>query len=298
MITRSTLTSSPAGLLLIVGGLLGLYFPLGKIARTAGVPSLLWAALIASGATLVLALLHVLSRRPSPLARPYPRYFAITATISYTLPNALVFAAIPHLGSGLTAIFYTLSPMITALLSSFAGLRAPSRLEYAGIAIGFAGALLVASTRGEVGRPAEWWWIAAGALIPFSLAAGNVYRTIAWPDGADPLWLATGSNAVSAVTLTALWLATGQLAEANSLIAIPFVAVLQVLSAAAMLFFHFRLQAVGGPVTLSQIGTVAAGVGVLIGSFLFGERYAFAAWAGVAILSAGIALTLTARLRG
>ena len=94
------MTNSPAALLLLVGGLLGLTFPFGKIAREAGVPSLLWAALIALGATVILSVLHLARGGPSPLSGRHLGYFAVTATISYTIPNALLFAAIPHLGSG------------------------------------------------------------------------------------------------------------------------------------------------------------------------------------------------------
>jgi drug/metabolite transporter (DMT)-like permease len=54
---------------------------------------------------------------------------------------------------------------------------------------------------------------------------------------------------------------------------------------------------VGGPVTLSQIGTVAAGVGVLIGTIGLGERYPAVVWIGIAIIAAGISLAVRARMR-
>jgi hypothetical protein len=51
-------------------------------------------------------------------------------------------------------------------------------------------------------------------------------------------------------------------------------------------------------VTLSQIGTVGAGVGVVIGTFGLGERYSLVVWSGVALIAIGIGLTLRARMRG
>ena len=57
------------------------------------------------------------------------------------------------------------------------------------------------------------------------------------------------------------------------LAAIPFITIAQVIASAAMFAFYFRLQAVGGPVYLSQIGYVGAGVGLLSGTLLLGERY-------------------------
>jgi drug/metabolite transporter (DMT)-like permease len=57
----------------------------------------------------------------------------------------------------------------------------------------------------------------------------------------------------------------------------------------------FRLQAVGGPVLLSQIGTVAAAVGVAVGAGLLGERYPPGVWTGVLLIALGIGLTVRAQ---
>jgi drug/metabolite transporter (DMT)-like permease len=167
-----------------------------------------------------------------------------------------------------------------------------------GVAVGFAGAMLVASARGQAGQNVDWHWAMVGLLIPLSLAAGNVYRTLDWPKDANLLWLAVGSNALSALCLIALSIITGDIATAPLLLAIPGLVVAQVAASALMFALFFRLQAVGGPVTLSQIGTVAAAVGVMIGTFGFGERYALTVWSGVALIAVGISLTLYARLKG
>src|SRR3954463_11810665 len=151
---------SPSALLLMVGALLGLTFPLGKLAAAAGVPPLVWSTLLSGGGAVVLAIALLLRRRPLHLKPRLLRYFIIVAVVSYALPNALIFTAIPHLGSAYAAILFTLSPMFTVVFSFFAGLRAPQRLELAGIAIGFVGTLLVASARGEIGRTVEWFWVA------------------------------------------------------------------------------------------------------------------------------------------
>lgn len=77
------------------------------------------------------------------------RYYICTALISYALPNFLILSAIPHLGAGFTGIMYTLSPVITLLLSMGCGLRRPNALGIGGIAVGFVGAAMVAMTRGR-----------------------------------------------------------------------------------------------------------------------------------------------------
>ena len=289
------LLQSPALLLLAVGTLLGLNFPLGKLAQAAQVPAVLWAALISLGASSLLGAWLLLRRRPVVCDAQHLRYFVITALVSYALPNLLVLAAMAHLGSGPTAMMFTLSPLFTALLSRLAGLRAPARLEYWGIAIGFGGALLGALARGEAGRPAAWLWVGVGLLIPLLLALGNVYRSLDWPPRADGTWLAVGSHGVAALLLLALCALTGAWRGLPALAGVPWLAAAQVAAAVLMFPLFFRLQALGGPVLLSQIGTVGAGVGVAVGAGLLGERYPPLVWGGVALIALGIGLTVWAR---
>jgi drug/metabolite transporter (DMT)-like permease len=284
-------------LLLAVGVLLGLNFPLGKLGGAAGVPPLVWSALISAGGVVVLGLALAVRRIALPLDLRHLRYFVVVAIVSYALPNALVFTAIPHLGSAYAAILFTLSPMFTVVFSMAARLRSPTRLELGGIVIGFIGTLLVASARGEMGREVEWLWIGLGVLVPVSLAIGNVYRTIDMPKGTPALVLAVGSNAVAALLLIAIAAANGTLGGVAALGDVPGIALLQVAASAAMFALFFQLQVVGGPVTLSQIGTVGAAVGVIAGTLGLGERYAPIVWIGIAIIAVGISLTVRARLK-
>jgi drug/metabolite transporter (DMT)-like permease len=288
---------APAALLLMVGALLGFTFPLGKLSAAAGVPPLVWATLLSGGGALVLAIALLVKRKGARLTPQLLRYFVIVAVVSYALPNVLIFSAIPHLGSAYTAILFTLSPMFTVIFSFLARLRSPQRLEFAGIIVGFVGTLLVASARGEIGRPVEWFWIALVALVPVRRARGHVYRTIDLPRGTPTLVLAVGSNAVAALLLLILCGAKGQLGDFARLTEVPGLVALQVAATAAMLALFFQLQVVGGPVTLSQIGTVAAGVGVLAGTIGLGERYPAIVWIGIAIIAVGISLTVRARMR-
>src|SRR5690606_31575529 len=125
-------------------------------------------------------------------------------------PNLLLFLVIPHLGSGYAGIMFTLSPVVTLTLAILLRLRRPNLLGIAAIVVGFAGALLVAETRGGAGEPASLFWVLLALLIPVLLALGNIYRTMDWPPGTGPLELAVGSHAAAAVMLLAgTFLATG-----------------------------------------------------------------------------------------
>ena len=149
------LWDSAPSLLIVTGGLLGLTLPFGKLATAAGVPAVVWAFVISLGAGGVLLCALLLRGQRLRLTRHRLRYFFVTAAVSYAFPNLLMFSAIPHLGAGYTGIMYTISPVITLMLSLLLGVRRPNRLGVAGIFVGFIGALIVTMTRGEAGKPAD-----------------------------------------------------------------------------------------------------------------------------------------------
>jgi drug/metabolite transporter (DMT)-like permease len=223
------------------------------------------------------------------------RYFFITAAVSYAAPNLLMFSAIPHLGAGYTGIMFTLSPVITLVFSILLGVRRPNLLGIIGIAVGFIGAVMVAVTRGEAGQPADVFWVLVGLMIPVSLAAGNIYRTVDWPEGTGPIELAVGSHLASATLLLVGILVLFGVGAFAPLASVPLVVVAQVASASAMFAFFFRLQAVGGPVYLSQIGYVAAAVGLFAGTIFLGEHYQLLTWAGAVIITIGVIITTKAQ---
>lgn len=74
------------------------------------------------------------------------------------------------------------------------------------------------------------------------------------------------------------------------LLDVPALTSAQMLASAGMFALFFRLQQVGGPVFLSQIGYVGAAVGLVSGTVLLGERYPAATWLGALVVVAGIAL--------
>lgn len=281
-------TRKAVALLLGTGALLGAYFPLGKLASQAGVPSVAWSWIIAMGASVVLGLYAVLTRRAVPLEGRHLRYYTISAAISFVAPNLIVFAAIPRLGAGFTAVMYTLSPVLTLAFSALFRLRRLDTTGVLGIATGLAGALVIIFSRGQVDRPADPVWIGIALLIPVLLAAGNVYRTIDWPAQADPLSLAVGSNAFAACMLLVIGLAgDGPAALAPLLGSLPLAAI-QMVTSAGMYALFFRLQQVGGPVFLSQIGYVGAAVGLVSGALVLGERYPATTWLGALVVVVGV----------
>lgn len=289
--------NSAVALLVINGFLLGLSLPLGKIATQAGASAALWALVISGGAGVVLAAIVLARGGRIGLDTRRLRYFAIVAAVSYALPNLVAFSAISHVGAGYVGIMFTLSPVFTLALALLLKQVRPSLLGIAGIAVGFVGAMTVALTRagGAGGVEADIWPLVALA-IPLFLSVGNVYRTLDWPPGAGPLELAAGSHLTAALLLLVGLVATGSF-DLEPLSGHLMVVAAQVVAAATMFGFFFRLQTVGGPVYLSQIGYVAAAVGLVSGTLMLGESYRFATWAGAAIIIGGVVLTTLAQAR-
>lgn len=280
----------PLFLLLGTGAALGLNFPIGKMAMAAGVTPALWAAVISAGAGLAMLFIVAVTER-GDLSRTSTLSFAIiSGFLSYVVPNLLTYSVIPKIGSGLAAIMFALSPVVTALLSVVLRVRPPNLLGIFGITLGLAGAGIIIFSR-QLDFSGSTPWILLALLIPVFLGAGNVYRTMAWPFGASPRKLAAHTN-LAAVPFLAIFIyaQTGTI-DLAPLAAIPSLVAVQLVVSTVMFLMFFRLQQVGGPTYLSQIGYVAAAVGVVIGVLYFGEIYPPHVWVGAGAIAAGIAFS-------
>ncbi|WP_323797982.1 DMT family transporter [Nisaea sp.] len=289
--------ANPSLLLIMTGALIGVNFPLGKIAGDAGISPILWAMIPSVGVAALMFPVLVMRgglRRPN---RALARFSVIASLVSYVIPNVILFAVIPHAGAGYMGLMFAQSPVFTLAFSALLGLKTPNRLGLAGIAVGLTGAAIVSLTRGSAPDAPDLFWIVAGFAVPVTLAVGNVYRTVAWPENTSPDALAFWSHGAAILAFVALLFLVEGGVPLASLAAVPGAALLQAVAAAATFPLFFRLQHLGGPVLLSQIGYVAASVGLVIATFLLDERYSLATWAGALVIAAGIALTVMAQRR-
>lgn len=280
----------PLFLLLSTGLLLGLYFPLGKLGSDAGIDPLVWALVISLVPGILLAGVSGAQDR-SALRLPHVGFALVSGLLAYVIPNALTFAALPHVGSGFMSLMFAFSPVVTAAVSMVTGVRPPSGRLLLGICFGFAGAVLIALSRNGLTTDGQGHWLWLAFLVPLSLGFGNVFRTARWPEGMAPLRMAAVTNLVAVIPLAlllALWGRDGAVMQA---VHSPGLLVLQAAISAAMFTVFFRLQWVGGPTYLSQIGYVAAAVGLLAGVGFLGERYPPLVWAGAAAIAAGVVVS-------
>ena len=287
----------PLLLLIATGTALGLNFPLGKSAMSGGVYPALWAAVISLGAGLALLLITQFTERKKIQSAPVAKFAIISGFISYVVPNFLTFLVIPKIGSGLAAIMFALSPVVTALLSTLVRVRPPNLFGLIGIVLGLAGALIIIFSRSTNIGATQDSWIFVALFIPIFFGLGNVYRTFAWPKDASPGSLAALTNLAAVPFLLAITFAQTHTIDLGPLIAMPTLVASQLVVSTTMFLMLFRLQQIGGPTYLSQIGYVAAAVGVLIGVAFLGESYPASVWMGAGGIAAGVALSTLAQLR-
>ena len=286
----SKLKDNPLLLLVGTGVGLGLNFPLGKLALAAGVSAPLWAAFISLGAGLALLCLAKAFGKQG-VASGMLRFSLTSGLLSYVMPNLLTFTVIPKIGSGLAGLMFALSPVTTAALSTILKVWPPNRFGLAGIGLGFAGAVVVVWGKGGGSEPVGFWWLVLGLLIPCFLGAGNIYRSLAWPHEVGPILLGSLTNLAAVPFLLAIALALFGGIDLAPLGKVPLVLVAQLLSSTLMFTMFFRLQQIGGPTYLSQIGYVAAAVGLFAGVAFLGETYPSTVWVSAAIITTGIGLS-------
>ena len=142
-------------------------------------------------------------------------------------------------------------------------------------------------------------WILLTFCGPIIIAVGNLYRTLRWPQGVAPLFLA--SQMLMAAGLFLLPVVTffeggSSLLNLFGLAIVPILAA-QILTFAALYFFFFILQSVAGPIYLSQIGSVAAVVGAVIASGWLGEQLPPNLALAAVLVASGIVLFQWAGLR-
>jgi drug/metabolite transporter (DMT)-like permease len=283
------LLSTPLFLLIGTGVGLGLLAPLGTLANRAGFNPFLWISMI----MLVPGLLLLFLARKENWRRPDLLGFGIIAGLfANVLPNSILLAAMPHIGSGLGGLMFALSPVVTAVISIVFKVRPPNRALTISVALGFVGAVLIVSGRNSLALPSAPSWMLIALLMPVSLAIGNVYRTAYWPKHATPFQTGAASNLLSVPPLIALafW-RDGGIDLAPFLSNWPL-SLAQCAASIIMYLLFFRLQWVGGPTYLSQIGYVAAALGLTVGTLVFHESYPAIVWTGAAVVLSGIVVTV------
>ena len=282
------------GCLVTAGAALAVTILISRMASDAGAP-MIWflAAVMAGGGAVQLALAAALGQLGGTL-RMLP--FAAGAGLLLAGPMALGYLAVAHVGAGYIALTFAFPILLTWALARLLGLERADPLRALAVGLGLAGGVTLALAKlNDLPAGATGWLVAATAM-PLVIAGGNIYRSRYWPTGARPV-------ALSALTLLMGGLACIPLAMVldGSAMGLWRDSGLRGLVGVDVAVFviqyvaFFQLQRLGGPVTLSLLGPVAAVTGAGGALWLFAEplpqNFALAA----ALVGAGTALMLMRR---
>lgn len=259
------------GCLLLVGTFLALSLVVAKLADDAGAPRLTFLMAAMAGAGLVLLGIAVARHRPLALDRRTLEY-ALVAGALLALPNALAFVAVRHVGAGFISLSYAFPILITWLLAVWMSLERLHLLRLLGVLLGLSGGLVLAASKASGADGAPGWAMLVLAM-PLVIAMGNIYRTLRWPEGSAPVFLAALMMLGGAATLLplALHVEPDQIPALFSATVVLRLLLVEVAVFSVLYLFYFVLQRIAGPVYLSQIGLVAALVGTLIAVLVLGE---------------------------
>jgi drug/metabolite transporter (DMT)-like permease len=286
-------------LVLLFGTSAGLAPSLAKIAVTSGVEAAgyaLWICLGAGGVLLAIALARGVRIE---LDRALLRYAAFVGIVGVALPTVNMLHVLSNVPVGVAALLAPITPLLTYAFSQLMGLERFSLRRASGVALGFAGALLIILPHSSLPSPDMVGWVVMGMVTPALQAATNVYAALHRPAGTTSLALAVGMQLASAFALSLAVLPLGLFYAPQWPPGPPEAAIFGHIclgSLGTLLFFVITHRA--GPVAVSQVAYVVTVTGVLWGMLLFGESHSDWFWAAMAVIFAGVALvTLPARRR-
>lgn len=260
-------------LLLITAALLAVTIIFAKMASDAGMPMLWYQAAVTGIAGLAQLAVAGIGRQ----IRGDPRRllpYALGAGLFQAGPSGMAYLAISHVGAGYISLTFAFPILITWIIARALGMERRSSTRMAAVLLGLAGGLLLAIAKYS-GAPADAApWIAVATAVPVVIACGNIYRTRFWPHGTPAILLA-GLMLLFCALLTALAALLVEGAPPVQMVTDRHWLLLVIGNAAVFacqFVAYFILQRAGGPVALSQIGTVAAILGAVVAVIFFGER--------------------------
>lgn len=216
---------------------------------------------------------------------------AVMGALLLGLGNGCVVLAQQHVSSGLAAVAVASMPLWMGVFGMWRGLR-PSRMEWMGIAIGFAGVLWLNAGSSLTASP---FGLVMLLVAPVAWAFGSI-----WSRGRDlpsPFMTAAGQMLCGGVLLVSMGLLRGEGFDAvptlHGTLALLYLAVfgsIVAFSAFVWLLHHVR------PTLVSSYAYVNPVIAVALGAWLAGERFTAHDLGAMAVILAGVLTITVARI--
>ncbi|MBW3696850.1 DMT family transporter [Vibrio sp. T187] len=249
-----------------IGSLVAVNFALSKHVVSGGASPIDAAILPMVGAALLLVGKLLFSGQLNRIVFKHYRYYFWAGLLGVALPNLASTYALQYLTASTFSVLVTLSPIFTLIFNRpFQG-EPLNGSKVLGILMGVGAALLVTLSP-ELDISFPLFSLIIALLVPICLAAGNVYRSQAYPSGANPEVLAAGMLTLQSVIWLPLSIQAGGTLTVDALTIFIGMASLSALS----YLLTFRFQKMTDGVGFSQVGNVVTVVGVSIGVAWYGD---------------------------
>src|SRR5690606_3722253 len=227
---------------------------------------------------------------PAP-TRAQWKNLAVMGLLLLLLGNGFVVLSEQSVSSGLAAVAVASVPLWMGVFGLMYGNR-PSRIEWLGIAIGFAGVVWLNAGSSLTASPAGLVFL---LIAPIGWAFGSV-----WSRGRDlppPLIAAAGQMLCGGVMIVAAGLLRGEsLPEAPTLQGTLALAYLAVFGSIIAFSTYVWLLHNVRPVLVSSYAYVNPAIAVVLGAWLAGERFSAHDIGAMAVILAGVVTITMARV--
>ncbi len=276
-------------LLTVLGVLWGSSYALAAIALRSIPPNTV-VALRVGIATIVLLMVLAWQRKSLPREAATWRSFFVQGTLNPGVPWMLIAWGQQFVGSGLTGVINTLSPVIAVLVVAFwTRHEVITRTKIAGVLLGLAGVLVILGTSALSGTHedlfAEFAILCGTACFAASAIYGRRFGHV------DPSVSATATLLCACAIVIPLALVIDRpwtLTPAPS--ALAACVALALFCTALGFLIYFRLLRTIGSTGTTSVSYIRVGVAVLLGAVTLGEPITFKLALGLACIIAGVVL--------
>ncbi|MCB1378568.1 MAG: DMT family transporter [Alphaproteobacteria bacterium] len=286
-------------LLLLAATIYGGIFPVNRLAAEAAWPPVGFAFLQSILAGVILLVVLFLRGDRLPLAGYSLMTYLIIGGLVVGLPIGILVSAAEHLDASVITLVLCLSPILTLVIGSIAGLERFDRTILLGMLLGTAGIAVIAiPDTGVIAADAVGWFLLA-LVAPVMFASANNCAKWLRPQGATSVAMAAGTllgaGAVSLVVVLARGAAfLPAFLDFASLLPL---AVATSINAAFFWLFFLIVERVG-PARFSLFNYLAVAAGILWSLVVFGEQPASLFWIALLLMVAGMYVALSRTSRG
>lgn len=277
--------------LLIAGVSLAVVVLISKAAAQAGAP-MLWFLTVVMGLAGLVQLGIAIALGQMRNWRGMLAY-SVGAGLFAALPSAMGYLSVAHVGAGYMSMTFAFPILLTWALARLLGIEGRDPRRLLGVLLGLAGGVVLAAGKLDGVPQGAADWVLLASAIPLLLAAGNIYRTRFWPEGAQPVALAALLLLMGAgltLPFALAWQGSPAPLFRDDLLRLLIIADVAIFVVQKVVYF--TLQRIGGPVTLSLMGPVGAVTGAMLALPLFGETLPQGFAVAMLLVGAGVALML------